>query len=133
MSCRCEIVIDAVHDDTLLAGGGQVNGHRCAEHVDLLSDERVNVGVDRIHPRRNEHPGSLRSHLVDVVDDLRMPDIVSLFNGQSGLDLRKRIPISIVIVARVLVVELCHGRAFVGCSEVALVPSCHFVHAVRVQ
>src|ERR1044072_5883951 len=43
---------------------------------------------------------------MNVVDDLRMPDVVNLVYGELRLDLRERVPVAVVIVTRVFVINV---------------------------
>ena len=57
-----------------------------------------------------------------VVDDLRMPDVVNLVDGELRFDLRERIPVAVVIVTGVLVIELGRIGAFERRAECFVVP-----------
>ena len=52
----------------------------------------------------------VRALLVDVVDDLRIPRRVQRVDRVARLDLRERVPVAVVVVARVVVVERPAGR-----------------------
>ena len=47
-----------------------------ADEVHLAPDQRMDVGVDRIGERRDEHARAVRAHLVLVDEDLRKPLVV---------------------------------------------------------
>ena len=48
-------IVDRMNRDALLAGRGQVRRHGRADHVHFLRQNRVDVRLDRIEPRRHEH------------------------------------------------------------------------------
>jgi len=70
---------------------------------------------------------------VDVVDDLRVPDVMDFIDCQLRFDLRKGVPVAIVIVADVLVIKLGRLGAFVRRAESFVVPIFDDVDAVRIQ
>jgi hypothetical protein len=70
---------------------------------------------------------------MNVVDDLRMPDVVNLVDSDLRFDLRERIPVAIVIVTGVLVIELRRIGAFERRAECFVVPVFDDVDAVRIQ
>ena len=101
--------------------------------VHLLDDERVDVGVDGVAPRRHEHACPVRAHLMHVVDDLRPPNVVHFLDHQPRFLLAEDVPVAVVVVSDVLLVKLDHRGAFVGRSEIALVPASNLVHTVGIQ
>ena len=62
-----------------------------------------------------------------------MPDVVNLVDGELCLDLRERVPVAIVIVARVLVIELGRISSFVRRAESFVVPVLDDVDAIGIQ
>ena len=70
---------------------------------------------------------------MNVVDDLRMPDVVNLIDCNLRLDLREGIPVAIVIVAGVFVIELRRIGSFVRCAECFVLPVFDDVDAIRIQ
>ena len=54
------------------------DAHRRADHIHLLREDRVNVGFDRVEPRRNEHTRRIGPLLMHVVNNFRMPEVVKL-------------------------------------------------------
>ncbi len=68
-----------------------------------------------------------------VVDDLRMPDVENLIDDELRLDLGERVPVAIVIVARVLVIELGRIGSFVRRAQSLLIPVVDDVDAVRIR
>ena len=69
---------------------------------------------------------------MNVVDDLRMPDVENLVDDQLRLNLRERVPVAIVIVAGVLVIELRRVSAFVRRAQSFLIPVVDDIHAIRI-
>ena len=47
-----------------------------ADEVRLAPDQRMDVGIDRIGERRDEHARAVGAHLVLVDPDLRIPLVV---------------------------------------------------------
>ncbi len=91
------------------------------------------VRLDRLHVRRQEKPRAVLTLLMDVVDDLRMPDVVDLIDRELRLDLRERVPVAVVIVADVLVIKLWRLGAFELCSERFVVPVFHDIDAIGIE
>ena len=105
-ACRCPGVIGRVDRNARLPLPGKLPGHRAAEGVDAVDQERIDVRLDGIEVRRQEQPRAIRIHLMDVVHDLRMPDIVQRIDCELCLDLRESIPVAVVVVAGVIVIQL---------------------------
>jgi hypothetical protein len=70
---------------------------------------------------------------MDVVDDLRMPDVVNFVDGELRLDLGERVPVAVVVVTDVLVIELGRLGAFELCAKCFVVPVFDDVDAVGIQ
>ena len=70
---------------------------------------------------------------MDVVDNLRMPDVVNLVDSDLRLELREGIPVAIVIVACVFVIKLRRVSSLVRRSERFVVPVFDDVDAIRIQ
>ena len=70
---------------------------------------------------------------MNVVDDLRMPNVVNLIDRELCLDLREGIPVAIVIVTRVLVIELRRISTFERRAECFVVPVLDDVYAVGIE
>ena len=90
-------------------------------------------GFDGIEPRRHEDARRVGTHLVHVVDDLRMPHVVQLGDGQLRFLLREHVPVAIVVVADVFLVKLGRAGALEGRAKGAAVPARHDVHAIRIK
>ena len=71
--------------------------------------------------------------LMNIVDDLRMPDVVNLIDGDLRLDLGEGIPIAVVIVAHILVIKLRRIGAFIRSAERFVVPVLDDIHAIGIQ
>jgi len=69
---------------------------------------------------------------MNVVDDLRMPDVENLVDDQLRLDLRERIPVAIVVMAGVLVIKLGRVGAFVWRAQSFLILVVDDIDAVRI-
>ena len=91
------------------------------------------VGFDRRHIRRQKQSRAESALLVNVVHDLRMPDVVNLVYGDLRLDLREGIPVAVVIVAHVLLIKLRRIGAFIRRAECFVVPVFDNVNTVRIQ
>jgi len=65
---------------------------------------------------------AVRSHLVLVQPELGKPFVIDHLVHVSGLDLRKHVPVAIVVVTNIVVIEVRHWPAFVFGSEIFPVP-----------
>ena len=107
--------------------------HRGAEDVDLLREDRVHIRVVRVDEGRHEVARAVRHHLVQVVDDLRMPDVVDLLDRQAVLGLREHEPVAVVVVAGVGLIDLRRRAPLERRAERLRVPLLDEVPAIRVQ
>src|SRR6185436_15502955 len=96
-------------------------------------DRLRHIWLDRRHVRRQEQSRTKSTLLMNVVDDLRPPNVVNFVDGDLSFDLRERVPVAIVIVARVLVIELRRISAFERRAEGSVVPVLDDIHAVRIE
>ena len=71
--------------------------------------------------------------LMDVVHDLRVPDVVNLIDRDLRLDLGEGIPVAVVIVTNVLVIKLRRIGALEGSAERFVVPVFNDVDAVGIE
>src|ERR1700679_2285170 len=80
-------------------------GHIRAEQSDAAPHQWMNIRIERIKKGRYEKPGSGPAHLMNVIQDLWEP----FFKVESGDDLGlvevQHEPVSVVIVADILVIE----------------------------
>ena len=111
----------------------QIGGHVVAEFGVAFDDLLRHVRLDRLHVRRQKQPRAVRALLMNVVDDLRVPDVVNLIDGQLRLDLRERVPVAVVVVADVFVIKLGRIGAFVWRAESFLVPVVDDIDAVGIE
>ena len=102
---RPEIVLGAV-SDALLAGRDESTRHRETELRLLFHDQRMNVSVIGVLERRNENAGARRAHLMHVVRDRRLVDVLHFLQIEARFDLREHEPVAIVIVADIFVIEV---------------------------
>ena len=93
----------------------------------------IDVRLGGVEPRRNEHARSVCALLMNVVDDLRMPDVVKLRDGGAGFGLRKDVPVAIVIVADILLIELRRIGSFELRAQRRTIPAGDDIDAIRVQ
>ena len=54
---------------------------------------------------------------MNVVQNLRAPDVVDFVHRELRLDLRERVPVAVVVVADVMVIKLGRRGAFGGRAE----------------
>ena len=113
--------------------GAHLARHVIAELRVTLDDLLRHVWLNRLHVRRQKQTRTERALLMNVVDDLRMPDVVNLVDRELRLDLRERVPVAVVIVAGVFVIELRRISSFVRRAESFVVPVLDDVNAVRIQ
>ena len=107
--------------------------HGGPDHVGFLHEDGVDVGFDGVEPRRHEDARGVGTHLVYVVDDLRMPHVVQLGDGQLRFLLREHVPVAIVVVADVFLVKLGRAGALEGRAKGAAVPARYDIHAIRIE
>ena len=107
--------------------------HRATHQVDAANDLRIDVGVERIGKRRDEHPRRRPPSLVLVVHDLRQPLLVQQRVDDAGFGLRLHVGVAVVVVADVLLVQPRHRAVLAGRVQVLAVPIHHQVHAIRVD
>ena len=129
---RRPLIVGGVGRDTALSFCGHTPAHRHAEGIGAGGQDRIDVGLDRIHVRRNEDAPGIPALLVHVVDDLWIPLRVERVHGVTRLHLREGVPVAVIVVAGVLVVQLRRlGSLGLG-VERAPVPVADDVHAVRI-
>src|SRR3982751_7102821 len=105
MAGRSPEIIGGVNGDPRLPGSREIGSHRRSDHVHLLRENGVYVGLNWIEPWRNENSRGVCTLLVNVINDLGMPAILNSANGGSSLGLRKDIPVAVVVVPGVVVIE----------------------------
>ena len=126
-------VVGRVDRDPRLALTGELPGHRGPQGVDAVDQQRIDVGLDRIEIGRKKQPGAVRIHLVNVVHNLRVPDVVERIDGQLGFDLGERVPVPVVVVTGVVMVQLRRRRPFGAGAERVVIPLGDDGHAVGIQ
>src|SRR2546430_12021820 len=70
---------------------------------------------------------------MDVVDYLRVPDVVNLVDGDLRLNLSEGIPVAVVIVAHILVIELRRTCSFVWRSQRLVIPVLNDVYTIGIE
>ncbi len=126
-------IVERVDHHAGPAGARQVRRHAAADRVAFGHDQRIDIRIDGIEPRREEHARRGGLILVEIIDHLRMPDVVQPGNNQLRLLLRQHVPVAVVVMAGVLVVQLRRERALPGRAQRALIPVGDDVHAIGVQ
>ena len=126
-----QIVRDAIADAGL-AGLLQGPRHPLADEVDAAHDAHIDILVDRIDVRRHRQSHAVAALLMHIVEHLRKILAVERRADVAALLLRHHVPVTIVVVADVLVIEPRHRSAFERCAESFLVPVDHHLHAVGI-
>jgi len=85
--------------------GSQFGSHIRAELVDSGNEGRIDVLFEGIDEGWEKDPGSVGPCLMDVVDNLGVPNVVGLPNRELGLQLSEGVPIPIVVMSGVRMVE----------------------------
>ena len=106
--------------DALLPFPDQRGGHRLAYRRLPERQQRVDVDVERIGERRHEDARARRALLVHVVRDDRLVLVLHQLDVHARFLLREHEPVTIVVVADVLVVEVGVDAGVVG--PLGLVP-----------
>src|SRR5690606_5535225 len=88
--------------------------------------DRIDIGWDDISRR-------MLSHLVEIEDDMRPPWPEDVIDGNACLGKRMRVPVPIVVVARVPMIEAGWLSSFGGGSQGRRVPVMDHVHAIRIE
>jgi len=70
---------------------------------------------------------------VQIEDDLRMPDVVELGDGEARFSLREEIPVAVEVVAGVLVAEPRRRRALERRAQGLSVPAGDQVQAIGIE
>src|SRR5688500_7116736 len=105
-------VVRRVVRDSFETFRAQLTDHPFAKLRIALDDLTRHVWFDRRHVRRQKQSRTKRALLMNVVDDLRAPNVVNLVHGELRLDLCERVPVAVVIVTGVFVIELGRIGAF---------------------
>ena len=82
-------------------------------------------------PRRDEHARRVLAHLVHVVNQLRMPDVLEA-SGGARLRQREDIPVAIVVMADVMVIDLWRRGSVIWSAARLSVPLRYYVHSIRI-
>jgi hypothetical protein len=98
-----------------------------------VNERRIDVSLDRIDVGREEDSCAGRAHLVDVVHDVRPPDVVRVLYGELRLLLRERIPVPVVVMADVELVQPWRRRALIGRPHVLHIELGDPVQPVRIE
>jgi len=69
-------IVGRIDRDPRLSLARQLPRHRGAQRVDAVDQQRIDIGLDRVEVGRQKQARAVRSHLMDVVHDLRMPDVL---------------------------------------------------------
>src|SRR5262249_26485412 len=75
-------IVHAVDYDARLSLADQLPRHGRTHEIDARLNCRRHVWFPRLGVRRQEEPRACIALLVDVVDDLRMPDVLDLVDGK---------------------------------------------------
>ena len=129
---RRPLIVRRVGGDSGLAFGDHPPPHTHAERVGAGREHWIDIRLHRIHIRRDEDTTAVGTLLMNVVDDGWRPRRVQRIKDHPLLHLRERIPVTVVVVARVVVIDLRRLRAFRRRAERLPIPIAHDVDAVGV-
>ena len=121
-----------VDGDAGLAGRGQIGGHAGADHVADARENRIDIGVHRIHPRWNENA---RLRLRPSGARRKRSRGCHLFSSVAvcaRFRLRENVPVAIVVVADVVVIELRRRSAVIRRPARLAIPARDDIDAVRI-
>ena len=99
-----QVVLLAVHHPALTLRD-QGRGHRRSDLGLPLEQQRMDVRVVRVLVRGHKNAGAAGPHLVHVVGHLRLEFAVNV-QRQTGFDLGEHEPVTVVVVARVVVIQV---------------------------
>src|SRR5215510_7663346 len=126
-------VVNTVDYHPGFAFGDQLPRHRRAHEIHAGLEDRRDVRLPRINVRGQEKSRSGIALLMNVVDDLWMPNVVDFIDRKLRFDLSERIPIAVVIVTRVVVIKLRRVSAFGWSAERLVVPGFDYVVAIGIE
>jgi hypothetical protein len=119
-------------DDPLKPVLLEIIGHVGPTEVDPAPEERMDVRYRGIHEGRDEETSSGGSHLMFIDVDLRDPVVVQDLGHSLRLRQVKHEPITIIVMAGIMLVQPRHPASFVFCSDIFPVPIDHHLFSVRV-
>ena len=125
-------VVGRIDRDAGLPLPGELPRYFRAECVHAVDQQRIHIGLDGIEIRRQEQTRSPRLHLMDIVHDLRMPDVVERVDRQLRFNLGEGVPVAVVVMTGVMVIQLRGRGPLGGRAECAVVPVRDDGHAVGV-
>src|ERR1041384_438360 len=126
-------IVHSVDNHAGFSFGRKLPGHRRTHEVHARLIDRCDIWLPRIDIRRQKEPRTKFALLMNVVDDLRMPDVLNLVDRQLSLDLRERIPVAIIVVPGVVMIELRWVRALSRSAERFVIPRLYYIDTVRIQ
>jgi len=126
------LIVCRIRRDARLPFSGHPPCHRHAQRIGADREHRIDVGFQRIHVRRNKNASGVRALLMNIVHDLGVPRRVQRIDGIPCLWLRKSVPVTVVVVPRVLVIQL-GGRCSFGRRAHRLsIPIANNIHPIRI-
>ena len=120
LSGRRPIVEDVCVSDAAFTLRDERRGHGETNLGLRLHDNGMDIGIVWIFERRDPDASPGRPHLVHVVGELGLIDILHFLDRVARFDLGKHEPVAVVVVPHVLVIEV--GVAPVILSSLGLVP-----------
>ena len=86
--------------------------HVGPNHIVGCNEGRINTRFPRIFKRRNKDSGTPGTHLVLVKGELRVKLVLN-FDGELCFNLRKHIPVTVVVVANIFLIQERRAAIFV--------------------
>ena len=120
-----------MRQDACLAGRGHIVRSPHTQGIHRVYEERIDVGIDWIDPRRQKETRRVCTLLMQVIKNFRMP-LVNDLRGVLGLQLGKTDPVAVVVMAHVLRIEDWRRGALGWRAERLLVPVHNHLLAVGI-
>ena len=126
-------IVHRVDRDSFSPGSRQVSRHTRSNRVALLRNDRIDVRIDRIEPRRDKDARREGPLLMHVINDLRVPDILDFLDREPRFGLREYVPVAVVIVPGVMMINLRRRCSLIWRAERLVVPVLDDIDAIRIQ
>src|SRR5436190_18583974 len=126
-------VVKCVRQNSFEAGGGYVSRHLVADQTNLSQKQWGDVRIGRIVKGRHEKSRTVRTLLMNVVDNFRKPFLPKQMSNRLRFFQVEHEPIPIIIVSGVVMIEFCRFSSFVWRAQRLAIPVGDNVYAVGIR